>query len=117
TADGTFVRDGSFAEARPWQTRLYQFWYNQRVLRYLGIELPLRTTSQHLDLTAAVLGEVAKRFKEHFPGSEFYVVIYPGSSWHEPIASRLERQGVRVLDYYALFNRDAPGYRIDSSDR
>ena len=114
TGDGTFVRDGSFADARPWQTWLYRFVFNQRVLRYLGIELPLKTTSQHLDLTAAVLGEVAKRFKEHFPGSEFYVVIYPGSTWHEPIARRLERRGVRVLDYHALFPRNAPGYRIDS---
>jgi hypothetical protein len=112
TADGRFVSDGSFAQARPWETWLRRFVSNQRVLRYLNVQLPLRIGSKHFDLTALALAEVARRFEARFPGSEFYVAIYPGMVWSEPIGKRLVRHGVHVLDYSKLFKRDTPGYRI-----
>jgi hypothetical protein len=111
--DGTFVHDGSFNTARPWQSRLYRFVYGNRLLRYLGFHLPLRITSHELDLTAAAIAEVANRFHRHFPDSDFYVVFYPNTAWHDRIGKRLVRMGVRTLDYHDLFDKYRSPYLIE----
>ena len=110
--DGTFVHDGTFHQVEPWRTRLAQFVFSSRVLRYIGVQMPMKVTPEHVQLTIDALGAVAKRFGARFPGSQFYVVIYPGSQWHAELVKGLGKLGVRTLDYHDLFKREDPRYHL-----
>jgi len=116
TADGGFMRDGSFQSAHPWRTAFYTVLYHSNLLRALGIAVPVRTTSAHLDRTADVLAAIRDRFVAEFAGSELVVVVYPGSGYAADIRERLTKHGVRSLDYSDLYDRLDPRYRLAPED-
>jgi hypothetical protein len=109
-ADGSFVRDGTFASAEPVRTWLVRLAYGSRALRYLVLKLP--PTSAQLDLTAAALADLVRRFRDRFPGSELYVILYPGTRRWAELESRFGAHGVRTLDYHALFNPAERRYQL-----
>lgn len=111
-ADGEFVRAGSFRSAHPWRTALYTLLYHSNLLRRLGLSLPLRTTSVHLDRTADALAAIHERFLATFPGSDFVVVMYPSSGYAADIGQRLRTRRVRSLDYSGLYDHRDARYRL-----
>jgi len=108
--DGVLRRQGSFASGRPWTTRLYRAVAASRVLRALGVGLPLRAGTRSVELLCRVLVEGRDRLQAQFEAVRFRVVLYPGdtTAWQTPLRSCLAEHDVATLDFRDLF-RDASG--------
>ena len=74
--NGELVHGGTFETGRPWTSLLYHALYKSYTLRYLRVFLPRKFTAGHYDVTAAIINESARLFKEQFPGSRFCVLVY-----------------------------------------
>lgn len=110
---GCLERVGDFASARPWINRFYRGLGYSQILKISGIDVPLVLTESHYRLTAAVLAEAAGLYERKFPGSRFYVVLFPTRVKDLRILPFLKERGVRCLDYARLFDPLAPAYRIE----
>lgn len=102
--NGQLVRKGLFKTHRVQVNRLYELLLQSNLMKLFQIGLPFRLTSEHTELTAEVLHQAAATFEAQFPGSPFYVILYPTTTDNTEIKTRLVKKGVKVLDYSTLFN-------------
>jgi len=111
---GELVRRGSFQSGRPGLSRLYEWLGKSEIVRRSGLNLPLGIHDEHIRLTARIIEESRNDFRAQFKSEDFYVLFYPSS--RSPITpdliAHLTKAGIRVLDYSALIDPDAPDNRV-----
>jgi hypothetical protein len=110
-ADGELEYRGTMESGRPFLHPLYTVLVRESVLKHFEIDLPVRITRRHLELTAAIIAESRDAWFARNPHSEFTVVIYPEPLWAETPAEEivplLTDKGIRVLDYSNRFEGDS----------
>lgn len=116
SSTGQLVRKGDYRTGRPVITRFYKLLSKSRILRALNIDLPVRTGDVDLKRVAQAARAMDTAVKQKYPGSEFYVVIYPGPH-PDRLAGYIEAQGVKVLDYTKLFGHADPPYYLTKEDQ
>jgi len=107
----SLIRNGCFKTGRPVLNRLYWLLNKSQVVQYFNLDLP-RINENHFKLTARILEESAVLFNKKFPGSQLYILFYPGSRWSTRIKPYLERAGIKSIDYSQLFDPQQPEYHI-----
>jgi hypothetical protein len=111
-ADGRLVRRGDFNRGRAATALLYSLLGRSRTLERIGVDVPLRITDGHVELTAAIVARSRELFHERFGPQRFVVVAFPGSTLTTRLGAALERRGVELLDYTGLLDHERPGYKI-----
>ena len=101
--DGRLRWMGSFRTAHPWRTWIYDRLLKSHTISYLNVDIP-PTPTRYYPLMEAIVKEMDVVFRRQFPGSEFYVLIYPrhGNAWGHSIADDLRAAGIQCLDYREL---------------
>ena len=107
SADGTLEYRGTMTTGRPWLHPFYRLMNHEPMMKAFDIDLPIRLTDRHLDLTARVIAASRDRWVDALGDSKFTVVIYPEPLWAEipahEIVGLLEANGIEVLDYSSRF--------------
>ena len=98
------VRKGNFMTGRPVLRRIYGLLAKSELMKFLKIDVPPVITNRHIHLTARLIEESYRLYKEQFPGGDFYVVIYPGSRNGIQLAKELDGSGIKILDESKIFN-------------
>ena len=100
--DGRPTLRGSFSKGRsPFVRAWYQLLGGSNVLRYFGVDWPLRLQEKHWQLTGAIIDRACELYLEQFPKDDFYVMVYPGNS--SKILSYVHHPRLKILDYSSLF--------------
>ena len=106
--DGEARFSGTFSEAHPVLSKSYSLLSRERILKYYGVDIPLRIRAEHLQLTARVIATARDRFFARFESDEFYVVLYPSNPRDEfsakEIIPYLDTADVSYFDYTELFD-------------
>lgn len=111
--DGDSLRYGGLMrEARPLRSWLYGKLMRSNILKFFKIGYPFRLSDDDYALTADILAESARAYRQQFGNDNFYVLLYPTTTSVEPMKSLLRQRGVRVLDYTKLFPATDPKYAI-----
>ncbi len=117
TPEGEILDKGTFASGEPLRVILYKVLNKSHLLNHFHADFPLRVTDKHVLLTARLIEESAKLYRQQFPSGKFYLVLYPGSRDAERIKNAVKDKGVIVMDYSNLFSSEDPRYYLDSEDR
>ena len=96
------VKKGNFTTGRPLLSLFYQIVGKLQFTKYFQLSIPPRITERHIRLTARIIEESCRIYRRRFPGSEFYMVIFPRSNNFTGVTPGLRQAGVKVLDYSAL---------------
>lgn len=106
------VRHGNFTSGRPLKALYYRF------MGFTGLAAftePPPVKQKDIDLTVAVIATAKKTYLQRYPGSSFYVMMYP-SVWYQAIGQKLVDQlrakGIEVLDYRNIFPLDSSHYIV-----
>lgn len=103
TDEGKVVRDGDLTSGRSWLTGLYMLLGKSEILKYFDVDFPPRVTDRHVKFLAQLLQEARKLYVQQFPGSEFYVLLYPRARKFGPtLCSYLQEMKIVCLDYTDL---------------
>jgi len=112
--DGQVVRKGSFLSGRPWLSKIYRFLGQRNLVRYFKINHPIRIHGEHIRLTAKMFEKAQDMLQEQFPGSDFYVLFWPGwTEFKDRLQKELDELGVPYWDYSELLDREAPDMMIE----
>ena len=118
-ADAEPRLSGTFSDSRPILSRAYALFSRERILKYYGVDIPLRIRAQHLQLTARVIAAARDRLLERYGSDEFYVVLYPSNPRDEFSAKdfipSLDVADLSYFDYTDLFDDDG-AYRLPHDD-
>lgn len=114
--NGNLRRNGDFATGRPRLTAVYQLLVQSKILQLINLDIPIWITDKHLHLCARVIEEAAQSYHKQFPGSNFYVLIYPGSIYGNMLKRFLANKQIGLLDYANLFDHQAPEYALAPGD-
>ncbi len=98
SGSGEIEHRGTFTSGRPIRAALYWLLAQSFTAKLFNVSFPRSVTSGDVALTAKVIGESRKRFEGLFPGSEFYVLIYPGSARGLELAGLLAAMGIKTID-------------------
>ena len=92
TSNDEIIRQGSFLTGRPLLTRLYRLLGKSKILRYFEVDFPLQIGQEQLRLVFRVIEESRMLFLKQFPGSQFYVLIWPrtNANYDKQLQSFLE---------------------------
>lgn len=105
-------RDGLFKDARRTRSWFYEKLSGSNILKLFKIGYPFKITEENYELTAEVMAESARLYKQQFGNDNFYVIIYPTTANSSLIVSLLKQKGVKVLDYSKLFDPTDKRYAI-----
>ena len=112
---GAMVRVGSFEEAHPWRTALYDLLAKEQIARYVRFDFPPIGESQ-LEQTAELFAAAKDVFEKRFDAIGFDVVIFPEHPSNRieanAIAPYLEARGINVIDCSNLLDLREEGYLI-----
>lgn len=110
------VHRGTFLTTRPRRLWLSRWINEEQILKFLGVDFPLRLSQRHLDLTARIVEESRKAFHAQFASDRFYVLLWPKGSEDEFDGAQLipafEQAGAKILDYSDLVNTTETGYIV-----
>lgn len=108
--NGALTYLGRYEQAHPYQLLAYRLLSRDYILGYYNVNWPISPSIYDINLTAAIIAESAKRFAEIFPGSPFYVVLYPWSSngYGGDLMRLLQERQIHCLDYRTLFKGTPP---------
>ncbi|HPO13788.1 MAG TPA: SGNH/GDSL hydrolase family protein [Candidatus Hydrogenedentes bacterium] len=111
--NGALAYLGSYERAHPYRLLVYRLISHDYILRHYGVNWPVSPSIYDINLTVAIIAESAKRFAEIFPGSPFYVVLYPWSSntYGGDVIRLLRERQISCLDYRTLF-KDTPPEKV-----
>ncbi|NIA16085.1 MAG: hypothetical protein GWP08_18650 [Nitrospiraceae bacterium] len=104
---------GNFRTGRPLLARLYTGLFRSAVVRYFHIDFPPISCDYSTTLTAAIIKRSAELFQREFPGSRFYVLVYPLHFRADKVLSQLKDAGVAVLDHQNLYGGVLLGGRFE----
>ncbi len=107
----TLEHKGVYRENHPLLYKAGMWLFDSNIRRNFKIDFPLRQRDKDYKLTADLIRKSAVDFKKKFPGSDFYVVLYPGTPESDPIRKNLTERGVRFFDYSKLFPFPAKQYQ------
>lgn len=113
--DGNLVRDGTFATGRPFTSLFYHWVFKSQLLRKILRDLPIAYTDEHIELTATIVEESFRLFRNDFKGSRCYYVNLPGIlgiETQKKIIQRLRQKGITCLDYSDKKEFHTAQYRI-----
>jgi hypothetical protein len=103
------VRRGSFTSGRPILTKLYRVMGKSQTLKCFHIDFP-KVNERHLRLTARLISESRRIFREKFGSDDFYVLIYPGSTHYgKRLIPFLEKANIKYVDYSNLTFEEIKG--------
>ena len=108
---GQLVTRGGFRWERPLLTFLNYAVSRSQTATYFNRSFPPMTDA-HVDLTVRIIKEARDVFATKFGSDAFYVVVYPQSKLTARLIPRLERAGVKYLDYSQLFEKQGNGLFI-----
>ncbi|MDN5210584.1 hypothetical protein QQ020_00955 [Fulvivirgaceae bacterium BMA12] len=106
---GELIHKGSFKNGRPFISKLYSFLGKSNALRYFNVNFPVKMNSHHFDVTSRLIEKSYQTYKRQFGNDNFFVVIYHQS---DEIKSRLQKKGIKVLDYSDTFDISAKEFQI-----
>jgi len=115
--EGEIVRKGNFTTGRPLLTQFYKIMAKSQFLKLLGIDLPRWVTDKHVYLTARVIQQAYRLYKQQFPKGEFYVTVYPGSKYGGRLIHFLKEMNIKYLDYSNLFDPTTGRYFLSWEDK
>jgi hypothetical protein len=112
--NGVLQQNDSFMTGRPLRSKLFNILRHTAIVRVLKLNYPFRINDDDVKLTAKIIEESKKAFAAQFPGSGFYVIIFPGADPRttEKLISALRTAGINCLDYSRLQEFGQEGYRI-----
>jgi hypothetical protein len=100
---GHLVRDRSFRDGRRGLSTLYWLLSHSSIVKYYGLDFPVKLRRKHVELIAEMVDEVRNQFKTQFGTDAFYFVYYP--EWGEPdpvlrnhLNACLKARGVKIID-------------------
>lgn len=97
---GQVERQGSFRTGRPVLSRLYSWLATTEFARYYNLNIPSPLRAGDYWLTARLIAAARDTFQQKYPGSPFYVVIYPDEGdYFESIGPYFDDFGLKVLNY------------------
>jgi len=111
--ENRLLREGNFDTGRPVISFLYRIMWRVQTLSFSKIEFPLFYSESHFQLVARIFLESYRNFQEQFPGSDFFVVFFPGASYSRDLIPLLKTFGVPFLDYSGLIDITEKGYMIE----
>lgn len=79
---GRLVRDQSFRDGRRGLSTLYWLLSHSSIVKYYGLDFPVKLRRKHVELVAEMVAEARNQFKTQFGTDAFYFVYYP--EWTEP---------------------------------
>lgn len=95
---------GTFREAHPYRSRIYDLLYASNVARYFKFYLPRRLQDEDYYLTARILIESAALFHATFPNSDFIVLFWGVNEPFEPVKEMLDAHGIKTVLLRELLN-------------
>jgi hypothetical protein len=98
---GHFKVNGSFAQERPFYTRLSRYLASLEFTHFFHLDFPPRFTRFHFEQYAKIILQMKNEYLNRFPGQRFAVAFYPGSvsSLSSYLIPELEKLGISYLDY------------------
>jgi len=105
-------RDRLFVESRRLRSWFYEIMLKSNILKLFKIGYPFKISGDDYELTAEIMAESSRLYKQQFGNDNFYVIIYPTTIDSSLIISLLKQKGVKVLDYSKLFDPTAKQYAI-----
>ncbi|RMF01144.1 MAG: hypothetical protein D6768_11260 [Chloroflexi bacterium] len=97
---GQLERRGTFRSGRPFISALYEGLAQTEFARYTHLNIPGTLRAQHYRLTAQIIAAARDEFSRQYPGSPFYVLVYPDEGdYFESINPYFEEFGLRILNY------------------
>lgn len=114
-AQNRLLREGTLADASPVWSMLSGKLEHSALLRLLARAASAAGHSEKdLQLTAAIIAESARLFRDRHGTDEFYVVFHPVSNpkVNQRLARLLAPTGTRVIDYNGLFNQPSIKYIV-----
>ncbi|MCC6795006.1 MAG: hypothetical protein IT366_07790 [Candidatus Hydrogenedentes bacterium] len=115
TPDATngLIRNGSFHTSDNLRVSLYHLLAREQFMKHYKIDLPIRIGESQIEYTVALIDAARRRFRDISGSDRFYVVLWPKHPRDEisskAIIPRLERAGIRYLDYTDIPEAFAPG--------
>jgi hypothetical protein len=118
--EGGVSYTGSFLQAHPWRLWLYRLLNREQCMKFYSVDLPTHLSDSDLRLTASILSAARDRFLDQFPGSRFYVVLFP--EHFKPgvrvfpsarMLPFLEEQKINYVDLSAAVDLKLPGMTIE----
>jgi hypothetical protein len=102
-ADGRLERLAAAGVAHPpGEFGRFGYFMRNQFERY-DLQMPQALLDQDIELTAKILKESQRLFRQKFASDGFYVILYPGNRSGPRLAARLADADIRVLDYQKLF--------------
>ncbi len=94
---------GTF-EDRYFLNAVYRVLHKSAFLNSQNVIVPPFFSNKHFDLFAAMMAEAEKHLHKNFPGSQFYVVFFPGrsSSFGAAASKACQAKGLQVLNYDSI---------------
>lgn len=115
-AHGEVVLQGSFVNARPWRSRVYDMLGRNQTLRYFHVDWPLRLREEDFVRTARILAAAQDALRERHAESRFRVVLFPDMPNNEFHPSRmlpyLIEAGLDVVDLSDAVDMRPPGMAL-----
>jgi hypothetical protein len=109
---GVLKHDKLFIDSRKIRSWIYSKLFRSNILKLFKIGYPFKLTEEDYELTAEVIAESSRLYKQQFGNDNFYVVIYPTPNYSELMVNLLKKKGLKILDYSKLFDAEDSKYAI-----
>ena len=97
--NGEIKRTGSFSSDRKFTTKALRFLSHSKILKTLKVEFPVKVDDNSLDTTVKIIARSRDLAAKKINKSNFFVILYPGTTLASVIKTKLEALNVNVLDY------------------
>lgn len=96
---------GSFAQSNSIKISLYKFFAKSELLKFLGINWPIRFSEEHFDTFARAIVKLKKLSNQKFGSEEFYFVFYPRDTsliYAKSLIPYLKKYEIKYLIYEGI---------------
>ncbi len=114
--DNEVERTGSFSSDRPITSKALRFLSHSKILKALHVEFPIKIDDRSLNTTVKIISKSRDLASHKLRNSNFFVILYPGTTLAGLIRPKLEALNLNVLDYSGAdtgFNMDEMTIAID----
>ncbi|MEN9640436.1 MAG: hypothetical protein RLZZ262_2305 [Bacteroidota bacterium] len=107
--DGRVVRNKLFKDGRPIRSALYEWLYQDNIVKKFELDFPLALGDSHLELVTEMIAESKRAYAQQFGNDEFIVLIYPNYIGFKPedfatFKAKLKAKGIRFVDLSTWLN-------------
>lgn len=100
----SLIYKGSFREAYPWRSRVYDTLFKSSTVKAFNLYLPLRYSEKHWDTIAAQIIESKRLFQEQFPDCPMVVVMTGPQETGKFLKSRLSDNAIQCIMLFDLIS-------------